>query len=376
MIIIILLTICSCLEVSAPIKADEIDTLYARSACLVDGSNGRVLYEKDGYKEMPMASTTKIMTCIVTLEQAKLDDVVTISKNAARQPDVQLNVNTGEQYCLKDLLYSLMLESHNDAAVAIAEHVGGSVEGFADLMNQKAKELGCEHTNFVTPNGLDADGHYTTAVELAEIARYAIQNKTFIGITNTPSWSFKEITKGRGFTVTNKDKFLYLYDGAIGVKTGFTGKAGYCFVGAVKKPDRTLISVVLACGWPPNKNYKWSDTKKLMNYGVNNYTLKEVFEADKDFQPVMVEDGKKNSVRVVMDSASLEMLLREDEKIQVVYSLPDKLEAPVEKKCVVGKASYYLGNTLIQQYPIYTVEEVERVDYLWYLEKVFDLFLF
>jgi len=209
--------------------------LNSLSALLMDGENNRVLYEVNGYKELPMASTTKIMTCIIALEQGNLNDVVTVSSYAASMPDVQLNIRQGEQYYLKDLLYPLMLESHNDVAVAIAEHIGGSVEGFATMMNDKARALGCNNTNFVTPNGLDADGHYTTARDLAVIASYAIKNEDFIKITNTPSYQFKEINNKRSFNVTNKNKFLYMMDGAIGVKTGFTSKAGYCFVGALKR---------------------------------------------------------------------------------------------------------------------------------------------
>lgn len=251
--------------------------LNAQAALLLDAENNRVLYEVNGYKELPMASTTKIMTCIIALEHGKLDDVVSVSSYAAGMPDVQLNIREGEQYYLKDLLYAMMLESHNDVAVAVAEHIGGSVEGFATMMNDKARALNCNNTNFVTPSGLDADGHYTTARDLAVIASYAIKNRDFLAITNTPSHQFKEIKTGRNFSVTNKNKFLYMMDGAIGVKTGFTGKAGYCFVGAVRRPDRTLVSVVLGCGWPPNKNLKWIDTKRLMTYGIENYRKKTIF---------------------------------------------------------------------------------------------------
>ena len=252
--------------------------LNSLSALLMDGENNRVLYEVNGYQEMPMASTTKIMTCIIALEAGNLNDVVTVSSYAAGMPDVQLHIKAGEQYYLKDLLYPLMLESHNDVAVAIAEHIGGSVEGFATMMNDMARSLGCNNTNFVTPSGLDAEGHYTTAKDLAVIAFYAIKNKDFITITNTPTYQFKELKKGRTFSVSNKNKFLYMMDGAIGIKTGFTGKAGYCFVGALKRSDRTLISVVLACGWPPRKNLKWADTKQLMTYGIENFEKKQIFE--------------------------------------------------------------------------------------------------
>ena len=174
-----------------------------------------MLYEVNGYQEMPMASTTKIMTCIIALENGNMEDVVTVSSYATGMPDVQLNIRAVEQYYLKDLIYSLMLESHNDSAVAIAEHIGGTVEGFATMMNDKARALGCYDTNFITPNGLDAEGHYTTARDLAVISSYAIQNKEFIDITNTSSYQFKELKKGRSFIVSNKNKFLYMMDGAI-----------------------------------------------------------------------------------------------------------------------------------------------------------------
>lgn len=348
--------------------------LHAQSAALTDAESGRVLYEKNGYKEMPMASTTKIMTCIIALENGNLDDTVTISKYASTMPDVQLNVKPGEQYRLKDLLYSLMLESHNDVAVAIAEHIGGSVEGFAKMMNAKAKDLECEHTNFVTPNGLDATNHYTTAVELSRIASYAIKNKEFIDITNTSSWQFSELTKGRSFTVSNKDRFLYLYNGAIGVKTGFTNKAGYCFVGAVKRSDKTLVSVVLGSGWPPNKSYKWKDTTELMDYGVDNFEKKQIFNTDKVFQPAFVKDGKENFVDLYYEG-SIELLMKKDDVVKIEYKIPTVIGAPIGADTVVGNAKYYVNDELIQQFPILTAKEVAKIDLPFCIEKVVNLWL-
>ena len=255
--------------------------LNALSACLLDAQTGRVLYGKNENDVRAMASTTKIMTLIVTLENANLNDVVTVSSLAARQPDVQLNIREGEQYYLKDLLYSLMLESHNDSAVAIAEGIAGSVEAFAQKMNQKAKEIGCKNTTFITPNGLDAtatltgkDGsekqimHSTTAEDLAGIMSYCITEspckEEFLAITQTPSYSFSDCSKNRTFTCRNHNSFLYMMEGAISGKTGFTGKAGYCYVGALKRDERIFVVALLACGWPNNRTYKWKDTKKLM----------------------------------------------------------------------------------------------------------------
>lgn len=361
--------------VTKPIIDDPVNIqLNARAACLMDASTNRVLFGKEVDKEMAMASTTKIMTLIVTLENANLDDVVTVSKNAARQPDVQLNMQTDNQFKLGDLLYSLMLESHNDTAVAIAEHVGGSVEGFAQMMNEKAKELGCTHTNFVTPNGLDSntEEHYTTARELGIIASYAIKNKQFLEITNTPNWSFKELTKGTSYSVSNKDRFLYLYDGAIGIKTGFTNKAGYCFVGAVDNDGRTFVSVVLASGWPPNKNYKWTDTTKLMDYGTRNFTVQEIFDDTKLYDPIFVRKGKECYADLYCEG-SLQLLLSNQDEVKVVYEIEKEVEAPVQLDEQVGVAKYYVNNELVESFPIKTTTKIEKIDHKFTLNQVLDL---
>lgn len=351
---------------------EQLKQIYAQSALLMDSDSGRVLFEKNGYDKRPMASTTKIMTLIVTLENADLNDIVTISSNAARQPDVQLNICEGEQYYLKDLVYSLMLESHNDTAVAIAEHVGGSVEGFAELMNKKAKELGCVNTNFVTPNGLDADGHETTAYELALIASYAIKNENFIKITNTQSHSFSDIEGKRSFSVNNRDQFLYQMEGAIGIKTGFTNKAGYCFVGALKRDNKTFISVVLACGWPPNKTWKWSDTQKLMKYGIENFNKRQIFE-QKQFEPIYVKNGQNQSVNLFMKNENIELLMKEDDNVEIIYDIPQQLTAPVEKGTAVGSANYYINGELYNKFFIYTTESVKEIDYRFCLDRIIDM---
>lgn len=350
--------------------ADDLK-LHSLSSLLLDADNNRVLYEENGFQKMPMASTTKIMTCIVTLENGNLSDVVTISAHAAKMPDVQLNVRAGEQFYLKDLLYSLMLESHNDVAVAIAEHVGGSVEGFATMMNDKARSLGCMDTNFVTPNGLDAEGHYTTAKDLAVIASYAIKNEQFVNITNTASHQFSEIKKGRGFRVSNKNKFLYMMEGAIGVKTGFTGKAGYCFVGAIKKMDRTLVSVVLGCGWPPSKNLKWKDTSELMSYGIKNFEKKNIY-VDTQLDPLLIKDGQSKLTSLHMEG-DLTLLMRDEETVHIKYDLPKVINAPVKENEIVGYANYYIDNVFYDKIPIYTTEAVDKINFKFCLNKLMKL---
>ncbi|MBQ9984520.1 MAG: D-alanyl-D-alanine carboxypeptidase [Lachnospiraceae bacterium] len=349
--------------------------LYAKYALLMDASNRRVLFEKSGYEKVPMASTTKIMTLLVTLENANLQDKVTVSEYAASMPDVQLNIREGEQYVLSDLLYSLMLESHNDTAVAIAEHVGGSVEGFAEMMNQKAKELGAYNTNFVTPNGLDAPEHYTTAYDLALIASYAIQNEAFLQYTQAASHSFQEISTGRSFTVNNKNKFLSSYDGAIGIKTGFTNDAGYCFVGAVRQQEKTFVSVVLACGWPPNKNYKWKDTTKLMDYGVNEFEMKEIITKGTAFQQIPVDNAIEGNTITPQVTESVSLLVGKED-ISYDVKLPKLLSAPVEEGETVGEVVIYIGDEIYKVLPLHSVEERNEITYQYILENILRDYFF
>ncbi len=368
------------INTSATILAeDETDLkLYARSAILMDAWTGRILYEENGFEVMPMASTTKIMTCILALESGKTEEWVTVSRNAQGQPKVRLGFKEGEEYQLEDLLYSLMLESHNDTAVAIAEFVGGSVEGFADMMNEKAVELGCENTYFITPNGLDAtkDGkqHSSTAYDMALITAYALENKEFCKIISAPSHSFMEKSKTKQYTVYNKDAFLTMYEGAIGVKTGFTNGAGYCFVGAVKQGDAEFISVVLASGWPPNKSWKWADTRTLMNYGTENYFY-TTYMGEGQYGPVAIRDGVAESVSVEVKREEIGLLLRKDECIVTEYEVVTDIQAPVEEGQIVGCERYVLDGEILAEFPIVTVEKVDEIT-LWYclgkiVEKIF-----
>lgn len=345
-------------------------SLYAKAYCLLDAGNERVLLGKAENEPLPMASTTKIMTCILALEQGKLEDTVTFSSHAASMPDVQLNAQSGESFRLKDLLYSLMLESHNDTAVAIAEHIGGSVEGFAGLMNQKAEELGLVNTHFVTPNGLDDPEHYTTAKELCLVAAYALQNESFRNIIKTPSYSFSSLNKKRSFHATNHNAFLNSYDGAIGIKTGFTGNAGYCFCGAATRNGVTLISSVLACGWPPHKSYKWSDTKKLMNYGFQNF--KSVSLPDKPELPLLAVENGSGETLHLMRTAKEELtslLLSPADQLEISYDLPEYVTAPVRAGDIIGYEQYFLGENLIYQVPLTAAHSIEKAD-ARYLSKL------
>ncbi len=353
---------------------EEPENLYARSAVLMDADTGRILYEKNGEEVLPMASTTKIMTLLVTLENADLEGTVTVSSYAASMPDVQLNIREGERYRLKDLCYSMMLESHNDAAAAIAEHVGGSVEGFASMMNQKARDLGCYHTYFITPNGLDAEDehgvHSTTAEDLARIMRFCMQNDTFLSITREPSWNFTDLDGTRSFTVNNKNAFLNMMEGALTGKTGFTNDAGYCYVGALEREGKRLIVALLACGWPGNRTWKWSDTQTLMNYGLDTYHHETIGEEMIRMEPAAVQDGRKESVELRADIGTVQMLLKEDDLFRIETDRPFELQAPVEAGEIVGTVAYYLNNEIVDIFPVYAAETVQKIDYWWCLNRI------
>lgn len=353
--------------------------LYAKSALLMDASNNRVLYEKNGYEVLPMASTTKIMTAVLALEYGNLEDCVSVSARTASMPKVKLGMREGETYKLKDLLFSMMLESHNDSAVAIAEHIGGSVEGFAEMMNQKARDLGCENTYFITPNGLDASKgdkiHSTTAYDLAKIASYAIQNDLFVALVGTPSYQFCEQQSGRSFQVYNKDQFLNMMDGAIGIKTGFTNGAGYCFVGALRRDDRTLVSVVLASGWPPHKSYKWSDTRALMQMGVEDYTYRNIPKEEIPGQ-IAVEEGVRDQVALAMDWQDINLLLADWDRVSVEVDVEPKLEAPVEPGEIVGYEKVMVNGEVYSAVPIRTAEGSGKYTYQYCLTRTVNLFFY
>ena len=336
--------------------------LYAKAALLLDGDNNRVLYQQNGYDKMPMASTTKIMTCIYTLEVGNLNDEVVISRKAASQPKVRLGVKEGEKYLLKDLLYALMLESYNDCAVAIAEHISGSVETFCKNMTSKARDLGAHDTSFQTPNGLDAKEHYTTARDLAVVSAYAIKNPDFLEIINQRSYSMTDVSGNRSFCLHNKDLFLDMYDGAIGIKTGFTNGAGYCFVGAVKQEKKTFVSVVLGSGWPPYKGWKWKDTCKLMDYGMEHFSRRKIIDQSISLGNILVEQGKQEMVPIELKD-ECELLLGEYENVTWKLKIKKKQTAPIKRGEVLGFVIIKVNGKEYQKLKIVSKKEVKEITY-------------
>lgn len=412
------LTVCMvfffCLLNIVPVKADEqerqqiLSQLYARSAALVDADSGRVLIGKEEHVMRPMASTTKILTCILALERGNLEDLVTASANAAAQPKVHLGMTEGEQFYLKDLLYSLMLESHNDSAVAIAEHLAGSVPEFAKWMNEKAEEIGCTEAHFVTPNGLDGEDeggtHSISAADLAKIMSYCVLHSPkaaeFLAVTQTPSYSFFDAEGKGSFACNNHNAFLQMMDGAISGKTGFTGDAGYCYVGALQSEGRTFVVALLACGWPNNKNYKWSDTKKLMEYGITHYQYEEVWKIP-ELSKIPVEDGisenglfgevetevavkESGSRKMVLAGADevggaekergQQILISADDVTEEKVEVPEKLTAPVEKGMSVGRVTYFLNGEEWGSDQIIVKDTIGQRTFAWIALKMCEMF--
>lgn len=369
------------IKAQEPPKEQE---LYAKSAVLMDADSGRVLYEKHAKDPMANASTTKILTCIVILENCDQNGVATASDYACSQPKVRLGMQKGQQFLVKDLLYGLMLESFNDCAVVLAEYAAGNVEGFADMMNHKAKEIGCENSYFITPNGLDAKDekgfHHTTAEDLAKIMRYCITESPkaddFLTITQTMQHQFQDCENRVNYCCNNHNAFLTMMEGALSGKTGFTGNAGYCYVGALRQGDKTLIVALLACGWPNNKGYKWSDTKKLMQYGLDSFEKRSL--ADLEVVPDMLEkieivDGKADKLgesvfaelAIEKGDGEEEFLLKEEEQIEREINIEKELSAPVEKGTVIGTVTYHLGDEILRKDRIVVWKEVEKMDYAW-----------
>lgn len=245
----------------------------AKSCVVMERTSGRVLYSQNGNARLPMASTTKIVTAITVIEHSCLDDVVTIPQQACGVEGSSVYLRCGEQLTVRELLFALMLRSGNDCAVALALHIGGTVEHFAEMMNETARSLGCNDSNFVTPHGLHDDNHYTTAHDLATITCYALSNKEFATIVSTEKVKIGSGDSAR--VLVNKNKLLHNYDGANGVKTGFTKKAGRCFVGSATRNGMQVVVVVLNCG------PMFEDTAKLLDYAFANYKLQTVVPVNK-----------------------------------------------------------------------------------------------
>lgn len=371
---------------STKVWANESLKMYAKSYALTDGDTNRVLVGKNETVPMPNASTTKILTCIITLENCSLDEIVTVSDNAASQPKVRLDMREGEEYPLRDMLYGLMLESYNDCAVAIAEHVAGSEEAFSDMLNQKAKELGCRNTYFLTPNGLDKENangfHHTTAEDLCKMMSYCVwespMKDVFLQITQTRNYSGEANDKLYSFT--NRNAFLDQMEGVLSGKTGYTAKAGYCYVAAYENNGERYCVSLLACGWPNHKTYKWSDSRTLFTYGSSHYDKKrvEINGVEKTLEtegytvpPEFLSLNHKQSVSIRGEDRRYDVLLSETENVKKEIVLQKNIKLPITQGQILGVCRIYVENMLLDEIKLVATKNVNA----WNLKDVFEVIL-
>ena len=364
--------------------ADDYNTLEASSinsrSCIVyDRNSHMILYGKNGTKQVKMASTTKIMTSLIIIENCNLSETIEVSQKAAGTGGSRLGLKTGDKITIKDLLYGLMLCSGNDAAVALAEYAGGDISGFAELMNNKAKELGLANTHYESPHGLDSDGHYTTAYELALLSDYALKNETFSKIVGTKNYTVT--INGYPKNLSNTNELLGYLDGVYGVKTGFTNGANRCLVTACKRNDMDIICVVLGAD---TKKYRTQDSIKLIEYAFNNFTYINANEiATKAFENwknenlkyIDINKSSSNSFEFKIQTCEnpiLSINKNDIDNIESSVSINPILEAPIPSYAVIGNLTLSLNNQTLITLDIINTNDITRKNITYYLNYFFS----
>lgn len=337
----------------------------ADAHAVVDVQTGRILASKNGDTPMEMASTTKVMTALLAVESGRLDEVVTIPPEASGVEGSSIYLKPGEQFTLRALTYGLMLRSGNDAAEAIAIHLAGGVEQFSGMMNEKARALGCNNTNFTNPHGLHADNHYTTANDLAIITAYAMRNADFREIVSTKYTEVDPSGEGEHRVFQNKNKLLWNFDGATGVKTGYTKDSGKCLVGSAERNGTHVVAVVLNC------SRMWDDTMALMEDALASYGMTEVVADGTAMGDLPVAEGQGSSVRTALvGSYTMPLGAGEIEQCEVKAELPASLKAPVRQGDIVGTAKIYFAGVEYAALDIVACEDVHAEGFLYRLHQV------
>ena len=377
--ILIILLITFCPNFSFGKTTEKIPEINARYAIVIDRSSKQILYGKNETDKAKMASTTKIMTAIVVIENTSLDEIATISSKAAKTGGSRLGLKTDDEISINDLLYGLMLRSGNDAAIALAEYVGGNVESFVELMNQKAKELELISTHFVTPHGLDDDEHYTTAYDLAILTDYALQNNTFSKIVATKTYTITINNSSK--KISNTNELLGNFDGIYGVKTGFTNGANRCLVTACKRDDLDVICVVLGCD---TKKDRKQDTIDLLNYIFNSFSAINIETIiDTNFESwrllhtnsFTINKGTSQILKLYLDHSQLPYSLAivnnsELENISTPIYFNTQYEAPLYANSIIGTLSFSVNDDKYFSIDIKNSNTIYRktiMDYFLYL---------
>lgn len=366
------------IEVTAS-NVSELPKTNSRRYIVYDRISKSMIIGKNEDVKSAMASTTKIMTTIVILEKADLNEKVTVSAKAGGTGGSRLGLKRGDKTSVRDLLYGLMLRSGNDAAVALAEHVGGSVKGFAELMNEKAIELGLTNTHFVTPHGLDDANHYTTALELAKLTDYAMDNETFAKIVGTKSTTIYINNQSR--QINNTNELLGVLNGVVGVKTGFTNNAGRCLVTETKRNNMDIITIVLGAD---TKKDRTKDSVNLIEYTFSKYKMYnleeriiEEFNKWKNINEkrILITKGKQNNPKLALGAIEKATIpICDNDKIEYSINALTEVEAPVEQWNVMGTLTVKLNGEILENIDIVSVNEVQKRDWKDYFKIVLNTY--
>lgn len=355
-----------------PVVNAEVDLApSSKSAILIDAHTGTVLFEKNVDEKLPPASMTKIMSMLLIMEAIdkgtiSFSDTVTISKNASSMGGSQLFLQEGETYPVKELLKGIAIASGNDAVVAMAEHLGGSVEGFVEMMNQKAQELGLTNTHFVNPHGLDTENHYSSARDMSIMAKELLKHEKILEFTSIYEDYLKK-NDGSSIWLVNTNKLVRFYDGVDGLKTGFTQNAGYCLTSTAKKNNIRFITVVMGVATSDERS---SDTTNLLNYGFNTYETNMVLTKDTSLGTKRIEFGKKETVSIHLKEDYMTLVKKKDEKPNYSFEISvDKIKAPVKKGDVIGKAKVISNGEVVDEVDVTVSEDVEKAHLFDYWKK-------
>lgn len=365
-IIAILLVVCLVVMMMTILaNADANIGVSAKSAALYEPKTRTFPYSKDMNRRMPMASTTKIMTGLLAIELSRLDELVDIPREAVGVEGSSIYLAEGDTLTMKDLVYSLLLQSANDAATAIAIKLGGDIRTFADMMNARAARLGLTDTSFKNPHGLDDDEHYTTAHDLALITAEALENPTFRSIVSTYKYSF--ISSGKQRTVVNHNKLLKNYDGAIGVKTGYTKKSGRCLVSAAERNGVTLVAVTLSA---PDD---WRDHTELLDYGFTQYEAVSPYTLVDGEYDIPVVSSEQSTITARLEDNGVKALIRHKDEPPITYELTIKqfAVAPVVMGDIIGEVTFRAGERTIEKMNIIAAEDAALENKGF---NIFDLF--
>lgn len=357
----------------------DASSINSRSCIVYDRNSHMTLYGKNETKQVKMASTTKIMTSLIIIENCDLSKTIEVSKKAAGTGGSRLGLKTGDKITIKDLLYGLMLCSGNDSAVALAEYAGGDISGFSELMNKKANELGLTNTHYESPHGLDSDGHYTTAYELALLSDYALKNETFAKIVGTKNYTVT--INGYPKNLSNTNELLGYLNGVYGVKTGFTNGANRCLVSACKRDEMDIICVVLGAD---TKKFRTQDSIKLIEYAFNNFTYinaneiaTKAFENWKDENLKYIDINKSSSASFDFEIETCENPILSINKndinnIETSISINTNLEAPISSNTVIGNLTLSLNNQTLITLDIVNTNDINRKNISYYLNYFFS----